>query len=752
MAADRHVQIGHDAPGNVIITGDNGRVYVFPGITALSPAWLAQLDSGALTLQEEPTAVPLPSLILRIAYGDAQRTTWTITSVYPDAQGTSYTVPVPWHTQRDFADTMAGFWELSRRAIEDADELRAIHHQALTLGEALGTVLALADRQLLETRARDDGPPPLLIIESADEAALSLPWELLRLQGRYAVHDGRLDVARCVPAPGAPHLARPTAPVTLLVNISAPEQSGLDYEAESYSITRALHDHVGVVVNEMGELDDLVTGLRGEPPPLGVHFSGHGGRGQLVFEDEFGGTRTVLVEEMLNTIRRGAPERMPRFFYLASCHGGDAPALSGDGASMQSGLPATATALHREGVAQVVAYFGPVYDRQSTLAETAFYTEIARGRRTRDAARAARLAMARPFLPLEREAARDNSVQSPDGTTPFSWAQLVFYHRGPDYPLGTLVPPKYSMTVEAPPAREEEPVFVSGRSYVLHKGFIGRRRELHALRRDLHRGQNVHVVQGLGGLGKTAFCYEALKLYKRQGRDVLTLWCAEVEQEGDPVSALMRQLSEQATTLIREAWEAIVAAVDHLATQQLAVQRPSIRLITLLRVLLRQPEQPPLVLYLDNLESLLNRPDDDDGDALRAWRDPEAETFWRELVQMAQTSGGRLALLASCRYRQSDFDSGLIPFSRLPDDAVWRMLGWFPSLRRLSAVSRTHLVTQLAGHPRAVTWLDALVSYGILQWEELHGPLPKAAYYGTSAGGVGDTCGSCLAIINAADV
>jgi len=278
----------------------------------------------------------------------------------------------------------------------------------------------------------------------------------------------------------------------------------------------------------------------------------------------------------------------------------------------------------------------------------------------------------------------------------------------------------------AKPAREEEPVFVSGRSYVLHKGFIGRRRELHALRRDLHRGQNVHVAQGLGGLGKTAFCYEALKLYKRQGRDVLALWCAEVEQEGDPVSALMRQVSEQAIALIGEAWEAILDDVDHLATQQPAVQRPAIRLITLLRAVLRRQGQPPLVLYLDNLESLLNRPDNGDGDVLRAWRDPEAETLWRELVRMAQTSGGRLALLASCRYRHSDFGSGLIPFSRLPDDAVWRMLGWFPSLRRLSAVSRARLVTQLAGHPRAVTWLDALVSYAILQWEEQHGPLPEA--------------------------
>src|SRR5882724_12046503 len=87
MAADRHVQIGHDAQGNVIVTGDNGRVYVFPGITALSPELLAQLNNGALTLQEEPTAVPLPSLVLRIDYGDEQRTTWTIARCIPMPRG-----------------------------------------------------------------------------------------------------------------------------------------------------------------------------------------------------------------------------------------------------------------------------------------------------------------------------------------------------------------------------------------------------------------------------------------------------------------------------------------------------------------------------------------------------------------------------------------------------------------------------------------------------------------------------------------
>ena len=48
--------------------------------------------------------------------------------------------------------------------------------------------------------------------------------------------------------------------MSLLVNVSAPAGSGLDYERESYFIVRALHEHLGVVVNEMGEVDDLIDG------------------------------------------------------------------------------------------------------------------------------------------------------------------------------------------------------------------------------------------------------------------------------------------------------------------------------------------------------------------------------------------------------------------------------------------------------------------------------------------------------------
>src|SRR5207302_1835228 len=107
-----------------------------------------------------------------------------------------------------------------------------------------------------------------------------------------------------------------------------------------------------------GELDDLVEGLRHDPAPHGVHFSGHGGPGTLVFEDRLGASHEVPVTEMLDEIRRRAPERFPRFFYLASCHGNTPPTsvVRSEAQVMGVGVSASASQLHREGVTQVVGY------------------------------------------------------------------------------------------------------------------------------------------------------------------------------------------------------------------------------------------------------------------------------------------------------------------------------------------------------------------------------------------------------------
>jgi hypothetical protein len=95
--------------------------------------------------------------------------------------------------------------------------------------------------------------------------------------------------------------------------------------------------------------------------------------------------------------------------------------------------------------------------------------------------------------------------------------------------------------------------------------------------------------------------------------------------------------------------------------------------------------------------------------------------LWRGLLKVQRESPGQLAVLASSRYRHPDFGA-VMPFESLPADALWRMLLWFPSLRRLSEESRGRLVERLAGHPRAVEFLDALIEDSIGRWEYEHGP------------------------------
>lgn len=329
MAGKRNVTIGRDAIGNVIITGGGNEVYVMYGVSELPPEVTSALKSRRLKPGEVDGAVPLPTLELRIEFTSDERREWRIQSLraFGTMPAPPRTSPVPWQQENGFAHALADFWRLSREMLETPEKEELLHRHATTLGDALARVLAEEERRLLTAAAQDDPPPPLLVIESADDLILALPWELVRLDEEFSVREGRLDVARCVPADGVPTLDQPSEPVRLLINVSAPEGSKLNYEEESYFITRAMHDHVGVVVNEMGEVDDLLESLRQDPSPLGVHFSGHGEPGCLLFEDEYGEGKTVRVDELLARARKAGSQRLPRFFFLACCHGGDAPSL-----------------------------------------------------------------------------------------------------------------------------------------------------------------------------------------------------------------------------------------------------------------------------------------------------------------------------------------------------------------------------------------------------------------------------------------
>ena len=107
--------------------------------------------------------------------------------------------------------------------------------------------------------------------------------------------------------------------------------------------------------------------------------------------------------ELVGELKKNDPEGLlPPFFYLANCHGNDPAALQ----EGRPGVESLAARLHREGVAQVVAYSGPILDALSTEAEATLYADIAAGHTTRFAVRRARGHDPRPGPGPARSTAR----------------------------------------------------------------------------------------------------------------------------------------------------------------------------------------------------------------------------------------------------------------------------------------------------------------------------------------------------------
>ena len=218
-------------------------------------------------------------------------------------------VSPPWRDDNRFSVALLGFNTLTRQTIESDSDRAELFGHANALGDALfGLLFDEAGVARLREAMIPNGPRPLVVLRSGDDTLLSLPWELLRLDGAFLVRDGRIDLVRCTSGQvGTEELPRePSGPFKLVVNVSAPEGSKLSYEAESYRITKALTELCPLVPTELGTLADLVETVARERP-TGIHFSGHGGPGRLVFEDDEGGEHPVTIDELLQALRESDP-------------------------------------------------------------------------------------------------------------------------------------------------------------------------------------------------------------------------------------------------------------------------------------------------------------------------------------------------------------------------------------------------------------------------------------------------------------
>jgi tetratricopeptide (TPR) repeat protein len=625
--------------------------------------------------------LPVKDLVFELEPGEDE---WTVTGPTPESP--RHQVANPWQDP-ELGELLAALAESVGIVVplgspEAADVEAALERLALRVSDRLTPVLLseAARREVLGRMSQVDLGRARLVIRVRDESApgseaLALPWELLAPRaGELAVREARLDVVREAVLDQAPSLPEPTGPLTVAVTIAAPEdQTRLDYEKESFRLQGAL-TALGqrAAFSDLGGLDDFAEVVEGQQAAV-VHFSGHGLPGGLVFEDGHGFSQTVPVAEVVRRLHLAlpGPGPFPRLFFLASCHG----ATVGEG-------PSTAAALHRCGFVQVVGYFGPVGDELSTRAEERFYRALAEGETTLHAAAEARATLSEP---LESGGGRLRY--------PLGWTQLAVYHRGPDRPLalpGTKAKPADVF--------RRRLIEVSGLP-VLEHGFVGRRGLQHEIRRRVERdGQRLIVLQGLGGLGKTALASQLLsRSFAPDVRDQLILRGRGLDEEPDPIAALRSQAEEHGKVHRLPQWE------ERLKRLREEVPEPAAGFAATIGELRR--DRPGFVLYVDNAESLQDGPQTGDPGAIGSWQ-PAAAGWWAEMEKLARDG----LVLVSTRYGWKGLAPGAwVPVGPMSQADVLRLLDTFPGFRLLARKDRERLASRVDGHPRTLEILDRLI-------------------------------------------
>lgn len=568
--------------------------------------------------------------------------------------------------------------KLTGALLADEDNRRSVL-QALTRGDKV--------RIVIRVRPMGEG------WHLAADAALALPWELLAPEtpGSFPVREGRLAVLREAVAEGAPELPEPTGPLTLAVTLAAPEdRAAFAYEREAFRLVAALSP-LGqrAVFSDLGGLGDMID-LVADIQATAIHFRGQGLPGGLLFENHLGFAEEVPAAELrrrlatvlLDSGRSGA---FPGLFFLAAPYTARSPSSPGGPGTRPFDTEASAAAaLHRDGFAQVVGYFGPVSEALRTRLEERFYAAIAEGRPVLAAVEEARAVLLDPVWETGERV-----------WYPFGWCQLAVYHRGRDRPLavpgqGARVPAHFRRKV----------VQINGLP-VLERGFIGRRGLLHEIRRRLYAGQRLLVLQGLGGLGKTALAsYLLTQTLAPDPRDRLIFRCQEVEGVGNPMLALRNQAEEHGRRYRFRLWEETVRDLHE------RLPDSAEGFLEVVRALRRH--RPKLVIYADNAESLQAGPRNEDHSTLGTWK-PAALPFWHALRQLDEE--GDEPILLSTRYLWSDLTErawiGVGPMERA--DSL-RLADSLPALQKLPWEHRMRIAERVDGHPRTLEYLDRLVA------------------------------------------
>ncbi|MGV7224322.1 MAG: SIR2 family protein, partial [Nitrospinales bacterium] len=589
---------------------------------------------------------------------------------------------------------------------EDAKVVSTIAELAAWIGDRLAAVLVEADqKKLAESMRQTDIPLFRVVVDGPQtDRVLALPWELIHVDGRFPVKESRIDLVREVVSPNGSELSEPDKHLRVLVHIAAPEDpegiGALHYEEEAYRLVLSMQQAAdeAVIFSDLGTLNDLTSTLQRTTPTV-VHFTGHGAPGTLLFENDEGDEAPLEIEKMLAAMRAKAyhgQRALPPVFYLASCHGATSTHTSGEtkfgfrqlselGAVLGEG-PSSAATLHREGSAAVLAYYGPVGDQLSTSAEIAIYQNLARGRPLTDAAREARQSM---------QAVLEESGQHYQ--YPLGWAQLALFLRGDDRPVSIGVPDAgESAALEQELFRPAKPIHALEIPEPGLSGFISRRKDMSLLRKQHRRGRRLTVLQGLGGVGKTAL---ALNLIPKLGVPldrIILIDASNLETTASASALLWNSVQEGIAKIEPEKYRKA-------AEKQRKIVDPASFFSNFVGDIRKQ-----WLIYLDNAESLQKSPKAHK-EEIGAWRDAEVAEFWSTIAGAAK-HGGPLTFIATARYIWDELDpQNVYQVGALKPADILRMMRWFPNLRYLPNSMRPKIAKWLNGHARGLVYLEGIL-------------------------------------------
>ncbi|MFI5021401.1 MAG: tetratricopeptide repeat protein [Alphaproteobacteria bacterium] len=487
-----------------------------------------------------------------------------------------------------------------RRVLSDADWARfadwtgRYHEQGwmprdeaalLELGRQIHDWLDGVERWLERLRQVPGSPviAAFAVRARPDEQArrfLEVPWELAADSAGHLAADAAVMWAplrrvgpRSEPMP-------PNAKHRLGVMFMAAAPIGaiaLDFDAEEAAVLRAT-ERVGLdlVVEDSGNLDELCIAWKDEGSLDALHLSCHGAGGEepaLALEGLGGETEVTG----LGKLARAFAEQTPRLLFLSACHTGENDAT----------VDSLALGLVGAGVPAVLGWADAVYDSDASAFAAAFYKEAAHRNTPLEAAWAvARFSLLNPQR---------------SGRTPAHW-HLARLFLGPSGG-GPLAAGRDRRLAPHPDAGRKGIVEARGTRIEVASRFefVGRRREIQAIRREFRQPEHAGVlIHGLGRQGKSSLAARIMDRHPDLASVVLFQRC-----DGPSVLAAIRDKVSDA----REICERYRERVD--PSRQTDYDPEA--LYDALRDLLEGPccrvgSGEPILLVLDDFEALLDLP------------------------------------------------------------------------------------------------------------------------------------------------